>query len=144
VDAAKWGDPLQGADPEPNTQLPRRLLGIANVRPKQPVLTPAGPTLTVDVAQAFTWDVVDENPDHLPLSPAEQPAGPVPKAQGDSQTLIGSTLMDPGVQATRAALFQALRGLGMDPGTDGPLTAFAADPGLVLYGDPLVVPGGVS
>jgi hypothetical protein len=142
VDAAKWGDPLPaGSPPEPNTQLPGRLLGIANVRPKPPVLTPSSPTLTVDVAQAFAWDVVDEeNPDHLPLSPAEQPAGPVPQGGGDSQTLIGKTLMDPGVQATRTALFQALRGLGMDPGTDGPLTAFAADPGLVLYGDPLVVP----
>lgn len=140
VDAAKWGDPLGGANPEPNTQLPGRLLGIANVRPRQPVLTPAGPTLTVDVAQAFAWDVVDTNPDHLPLSPAEQPAGPVPQAAGDSQTLIGTTLMDPGVQATREALFQALRGLGMDPGSNGPLTAFAADPGLVLYGNPLVVP----
>lgn len=144
VPAAKWGQPLPpGQSPEMNTLLDGRLLGLANIQPKPPALTPAGDqALVFDLATAFAYDVVDADapysPNWLPLQSAAAPAGAVPQTDEQIVQAIQSTLMDSTVVATRDAIFAALQLYGAGPATNGSLSALAADPGAYLIGDPLV------
>jgi hypothetical protein len=107
------------------------------VKPKQP--TPTG--FKVDLANAFTYDVVDKiNPNHLPLqAPPVPPAALVPNSDPQALARIKSTLMDATVVKNRTAVLVALRGYGLHPGSEGStLNRFASDPGAVLYGNPLL------
>jgi hypothetical protein len=141
VPAAKWGKPVpNGQDPEMNELLDGRLLGLANITPKAPTLTPAGANaLDIDITTAFTYDTVDEdNTDHLPLVAGQTPIGPVPQVDAQVLHRIQTTLMDTGVVATRNAIYGALLSYGVDPATNGTLNTLAGDPGAYLTGDPLV------
>jgi hypothetical protein len=148
VPAAKWGAPLAaGQDPEMNALLPGRLLGLENITPKQPVLTPSGAlALDIDITQAFTYDIVDDpldknlpDPYHLPLVPNQTPSGPVPAVSSGALDQIKKALMDAGVTAARGQLLAALQGYGFDPVTNSPMATLAADPGAVLVGNPLIL-----
>lgn len=148
VPAAKWGQPLaSGQGPEMNAMLPGRLLGLENIKPKPPTLTPSGPlALDIDITQSFTYDTVDDpadpalpDPYHLPLVPDETPVGPVPTVKADALAEIKAALTSPDVTGARAALLAALQGFGFDPVTNSPMTALAADPGAVLVGNPLIL-----
>ena len=142
VPAAKFGKPLaSGEDPEPNALLTHRLLGLENVTPKTPTLTPSGDkTLDVDVATAFTYDVIDQgNTKQLPLQTGSPPVGPVPQVDKNALNEIKSTLMDSAVVDTRNAVFSALLQYGIDPVTNGTLNTFASDPAIYLNGNPYVV-----
>ena len=142
VPAAKWGKPVpSGQDPEMNELLDGRLLGLANITPKAPTLTPAGPdALDIDITTAFTYDTVDEdNTDHLPLVVGQKPTGPVPQVDAQVLQTIHTTLMDTGVVTTRTAIYAALLEYSVDPVTNGTLNTLASDPGAYLTGDPLVV-----
>jgi hypothetical protein len=148
VAAAKWGAPLpSGQDPEMNAMLPGRVLGLENITPKQPVLTPAGAlALDIDITQAFTYDIVDDpedttlpDPYHLPLVSQQSPVGPVPQVNTNALDEIKQALTDTGVTAARALLLNTLQGYGFDPVTNSPMTTLAADPGAVLVGNPLIL-----
>ena len=144
VPAAKWGQPLgPGQCPEMNSLLSERLLGLANIQPKLPGLTPAGAdALAFDMSSAFGYDVVDAqapySPNWLPLQSAAAPAGVVPQAGDQSIATIQATLMDETVVATRNAIFAALQLYGVGPATNGGLSTLAADPGAYLVGAPLI------
>jgi hypothetical protein len=148
VPAAKWGEPLApGKDPEMNAMLPGRLLGLEQIKPKPPVLTPSGDlALDIDISKAFTYDIVDDpdspnppHPDHLPLAPNQTPVGPVPAADSGAAAVIRRALTDEGVTASRARLLAALQGYGFNPVTNSPMTTFAANPAAVLVGSPLIL-----
>jgi hypothetical protein len=144
VEAAKFGRPLGNKPPEPNELLPNRLMGLENVTPKAPVLAPSGAgLLEIDVAAAFTYDVVDNTPPHdpyhLPLSTATQPSGPVPHVDANVIPKIEHTLMNPVVVRVRNEIFAALSLFGINPMTNGSLGVYAANPGGVLAGNPLVL-----
>lgn len=146
VPASKWGKPIpSGQNPEPNELLAGRLLGLANITPKAPTLTPAGAdALDIDIKTAFTYDVVDEdNTDHLPLVAGQTPTGPVPQVEAQVLHTIQTTLMNANVVTTRNAIYAALLSYGVDPATNGTLNRLASDPGVYLTGEPLVtaVPG---
>jgi hypothetical protein len=141
VPAAKWGKPIpSGQNPEPNELLAGRLLGLANITPKAPTLTPAGAdALDIDITTAFTYDTVDEdNTDHLPLVAGQTPTGPVPHVDAQVLHTIQTTLMDTGVVTTRNAIYAALLSYGVDPATNGTLNTLASAPGAYLTGEPLV------
>ncbi|MEM7113659.1 MAG: DUF6603 domain-containing protein [Chloroflexota bacterium] len=149
VEAAKWGDHLShNEDPEYNKTLPSRLMGLEKIRGKEPVLTPAGAQeLTLDVRQAFTFDVVDDgktvqdknNPYHLPLRVGKTAVSPMPHTDPHSLDTIHTQLMNQAVVQKRNDLFNALRQAGVNPGRNGSLTELAQDPGAVLSGKPLIV-----
>lgn len=145
VPAAKFGKPLaSGEDPEPNALLTNRLLGLENITPKAPTLTPGGDMiLDVDVATAFTYFVIDSvapySPKHLPLQTGSTPVGPVPQVDKNALTEIKTTLMAGSVVDTRNAVFSALLQYGIDPVTNGTLNTFANDPAAVLNGDPYIL-----
>lgn len=146
VPAAKWGKPIPGGqNPEPNELLGGRLLGLANITPKAPALTPSGAdALDIDITTAFTYDTVDEdNADHLPLVAGQTPTGPVPQVDAQALQTIRTTLMDARVVAARDDIYAALLEYGVDPATNGKLSTMARDPGAYLTGEPLVttVPG---
>jgi uncharacterized protein DUF6603 len=142
VPAAKFGQPLaDNEDPKMNELLDGRLLGVQNVTPKGPTLTPAGPdALSMDVDTTFTYDTVDRtDADHLPLAPgAPAPQKPPVVDTATEFSTVKSTLMNANVVTNRGDVFAALQTLGVDAGTDGDLTAFAADPGAYLTDDPLL------
>lgn len=144
VPAAKWGKPLpEGQTPEMNAMLDGWLLGLANITPRLPALTPSGAqALDIDVTTAFTYDVVDKvspyNPDHLPLQTGQSPVGTVPKPDDQVLQTIKSSLMDSKVVATRNAIFTALQEYGINPVTNGSLNTLAGNPGAYLTGNPLV------
>jgi hypothetical protein len=138
--AAKWGQPLAaGQQPELNTMLPGCLMGLNNLTPTMPTLSPVGPdALDIDVATAFTYDVVDEgSTDHLPLQPIV-PDVPLPQASSNALQEIAQTLMQPGQILARQAIFEALQGYGVAPGTNKPLRNLAANPGAYLSANPLL------
>jgi hypothetical protein len=148
VPAAKWGAPLQpGQDPEMNEMLPGRLLGLEKVTPKRPQLTPTGAlALDIDISVAFTYVIVDDpqdphgpGPYHLPIASGQTPVGPIPAFMPDSLARIQQALTSNSVTATRAQLLATLQGYGFDPVTNSPLTTFAANPGAVLIGNPLIL-----
>ncbi|HEX8741661.1 MAG TPA: DUF6603 domain-containing protein [Thermoleophilaceae bacterium] len=144
VPAAKWGEPLAaGKDPEMNTLLPGRLMGLDGIAPKQPTLSPIGvDALAMVVETTFTYEVVDDEapytPEHLPLSPAAEPPATPPVLDPDAFETIGDTLMAGGVVTARGEVLAALRQYGVDPGTDGPLELLAGQPGAYLTGNPLM------
>jgi hypothetical protein len=142
VPAAKWGKPLdKGQDPEPNELLPGRLLGIENIMPKPPVLSPAGDALLeIDVPSAFTYDVVDKDDSHhLPLAPAPDVTAPVPDAKAEVLlAIIKAGIMSDKTVKARSDIYSALVRIGVTPGTDGRLDALNENPGGVLVGNPLV------
>jgi hypothetical protein len=144
VEAAKFGKPLGGKTPEPNELLPHRLMGIENVTPKAPILTPSGDgLLKIDIAMAFTYDVVDAQPPydpyHLPLSTAAKPSGPVPHVDANALAEIQNTLMNAAVVQIRNEIFAAVNLFGINPITNGSLSAYAVNPGAVLAGNPLIL-----
>jgi hypothetical protein len=147
VPAAKWGKPLKpGESPKPNEVLPKRLMGLDNITPKQPALTPSGAlALNIDIAKAFTYDTVDIDeakkidPEHLPLAPGQTPVGPVPAVKDDAFTAISQSLTSDAVTDKRKLLLTTLQGYGFDPVTNAPLKALAANPGAVLVGKPLIL-----
>jgi hypothetical protein len=144
VPAAKWGAPLQpNADPEMNTLLTGRLLGLQNIAPNAPTLTPSGSDiLYIDVENAFTYDTVDQegaySPQQLPLQAGATPVGVVPQVSGQALQQIQSSLMQSTQVSARNDIFAALQGYGVDPGTNGTLTNFAGDPGAFLSGNPMM------
>ena len=145
VPAAKWGAPLSdGQDPEFDSLLAGRLMGIQNATPKAPALTPSGDdALAVDVASSLTFDTVNEespySTNYLPLDPAQTPSGSMPQVDAESLTKIQTTLMDVGVAGLRTQIFAALQQYGADPLTNGGLTILATNPAAVLAGDPLIL-----
>jgi hypothetical protein len=142
VPAAKWGQPLPpNTDPEMNELLPERLMGIQDVTPKGPTLTPAGAgALSMVVETTFTYDVVDkDSPHHLPLSPSATAPQAVPAVDtAEEFSTVKGTLMSAPVVHARDDVFSALKTLGVDAGTNGSLATFAAEPGAYLTDDPLL------
>jgi hypothetical protein len=137
---AKWGQPLApGQQPEPNAQLPGCVMGLQKLTPKMPALTPSGDdALDIDVATAFTYDVVDAgSTDHLPLQPLV-PHVPLPQVSANALQQIAQTLMQPEQVAARDAIFVALQGYGIAPSTNGDLSNLAANPGAYLSANPLL------
>jgi hypothetical protein len=142
VPAAKFGQPLaDDEDPKMNELLDGRLLGVKNVTPKGPTLTPAGAdALSMDVDTTFTYDTVDQtDADHLPLARgAMAPQKPPVVDTATEFSTVKSTLMNANVVTNRGEVFGALQTLGVDAGTNGALSTFAADPGAYLTDDPLL------
>ncbi len=144
VPAAKWGRPLAGGqDPEPNALLANRLLGLENIKPRQETLTPSGDQLLdIDVATAFTYDVIDQevpfNPYHLPLSVRDSAVADVPQVDAGALDKIKSTLMSAASVGARNSIYSALQRYGIAPVTNGSLDKLATDPGAVLTGNPMV------
>jgi hypothetical protein len=146
VEAAIYGRPLGGSTPEWNALLANRLMGLENVRPKAPALAPSGAgLLKIDIATAFAWSTVDNNPpynpDHLPLSPSAGPSGPIPHVDANAIARIQGTLMSPATVRVRDEIFAAVNLFGINPVTNGSLNSYAADPGAVLTGNPLLLDG---
>jgi hypothetical protein len=150
VEAAKFGKPLPpDSNPEPNELLLNRLMGIENVRPKAPVLTPTGSgLLKIDVATAFRYETVDDEPPfdpyHLPLRPDAKPSGPVPHVDPQAISKIRDTLMNPDVVRVRDQVFAIVNVFGINPITNGSLATYAANPATVLAGDPLITDGATA
>jgi hypothetical protein len=141
VPAAKYGAPLTaGQSPEMNELLTGRLMGLQNITPNPPALTPSGTgLLAVDVATAFTYDVVDEGEtNHLPLTTVSPVASPSPQPSDNTCVTIAATMMTADVIAQRAAIFEALQLYGVNPRTNGSVTTFSSNPGNYLSGNPLV------
>lgn len=140
VPAAKWGAPLApGAVPEPNELLSGRLLGLASLRAKDPVLTPSGEfALAIDMSTAYGYQIVDTgDTHHLPFDGSALVDVP-PRAESNARAVIARTIASAPTVAARTAVFDALRAFGFDPVTDGRLDALANDPWAALNGIPLI------
>jgi hypothetical protein len=140
VPAAKWGQPLPaGQSPEPNTLLTGYLMGLDNLTPRMPALTPNGANaLDVDVATALAYDVVDrDSPDHLPLQPGV-PHVPLPQMSGTALQEIAQTMMQLEQISARSDIFAALQGYGIAAGKNGELWNLAATPGAFFSDNPLL------
>ncbi|MFZ6776278.1 DUF6603 domain-containing protein [Undibacterium sp. Ji83W] len=152
--AAKWGKPLplkpggkSANAPEMNETLEGRLFGFQRITPKVPILTPSGDmALSIDITQAFTPDVVDDEspyytPAHLPLNTTTLPSGQVPQENTNTWDAIKESLTNTKITISRTNIYNALiEQFQYDPQTNGDYTYFAKDPGRWLNGQPLVLP----
>ena len=149
--AAKWGITLDGASPEANATVPNQLTGLYHVKPKKTVLAPLSgndPALDLDIATAFTYDVVDDSqaypdftPNHLPLSPTAEADNTPPMAAANykaAMTDITAALSSSNVIDLREDIFSALAGFGINPNTNDPLSTFGKTPSNYLNGAPML------
>ncbi len=137
--AAKWGKPLaNGANPEKNAVLNGRLFGFQTIQPKLTALSPLGNNaLSIDIAAAYTVDIVDQPTNYLPLSPSAQAPDPVPiVAQNACITYIKPNLNS----SVRTDIYNILvQDFGYNPQTNDDLTNFADNPGMWINGNPLIL-----
>jgi hypothetical protein len=142
VPAAKWGRPVSNEqNPEMNTMLDGRLVGMENITPLLPTLTPLGAmALSIDITEAFTFITVDEgNDDQLPLVAGISPGGIVPQVDSGAVGKIQSLLMSDTTVLSRSSIFNALQNIGISAGVDGSLSVLAANPAAVLTGNPFII-----
>ncbi len=137
--AAKWGKPLaQGAAPEKNAVLNGRLFGFQTISPKLTTLTPSGNNaLSIDITSAYTVDIVDQPSNYLPLSGSMPAPDPVPIAEKNSC----AEYIEPNINtSTRTDVYNILvQQFGYNPQTNDDLTNFAANPGIWINGNPLIL-----
>lgn len=133
---ALWGEPIGGGNsadvngPQPTIEA---TVGVT-AHPKPPAITNCTPEVNVDAVFADRIVNADEAY-RLPLSPADQPCPDVPR-RADTFSALAAVNDQPAATA-RAALFQALRELGINGWTDDPLPRMAATPGLDFADEPL-------
>jgi hypothetical protein len=147
VPSAKWGEPLlDGTDPDPNETVDDQLMGLTTIQAKAPTLSPTGSNaLDIDLEEGFGFDPVEDtgagqiSPHPFPLNPDASATGTVPSADPTALTQIAATIAASNVVSVRSEIFTSLRDWGIDPGTNGDLSAFAASPGAYLDGDPLIL-----
>ena len=135
VPEAMWGAPVALCDLKPTANLVANcIVGVARIRLRTHGSLVGTPV--IDVASAFTFLSLNDpdKPAWLPISvgDAVPPAAAIGPGALDA---VHSTLVQ--TSSARSRLFAALAGLGLDAGTDGPLTYFAANPGVGLGGAPL-------
>ena len=136
--AAKWGKPLNGANPEKNAVLNGRLFGFQTIQPKLTTLSPSGNNaLSIDIASAYTVDIVDQPTNYLPLSSSMQAPDPVPiVAQNACIQYIKPNINT----SVRTDIFNILvQEFGYNPQTNDDLTNFADNPGVWINGNPLIL-----
>lgn len=147
VPAAKWGQPLPGGqDPDPNQTVDDQLMGLTAIQAKAATLSPTGSdALDIDLEQGFGFDPVEDSaagqssPHPSPLNPDASATGSVPSADAEALTKIADTIAAANVAGVRSEVFTTLRDWGIDPGSNGDLSAFAASPGSYLDGNPLII-----
>ncbi len=137
--AAKWGKPLaKNASPEKNAVLNGRLFGFQTITPKLTSLTPNGNNaLAIDITTAYTVDIVDQPSNYLPLSSTSLAPDPVPIVVKNScSQYIGPNINT----STRTDIYNILiQQFGYNPQTNDDLTNFAANPGIWINGNPLIL-----
>lgn len=141
VPAAKWGKPLPpNTDPEFNSMLAARLMGIDHISPKASVLTPSGSNaLLVDINTSFGYETVDaDNTKYLSLVAGTKPSGPTAQPDAAAIGKVQSSLMGASQVTARNNIYTALQQIGLAPATNGTLNVFAAAPGAVLTGNPFI------
>jgi hypothetical protein len=120
--------------------IPDRILGVRLVSPP---VNHGNSTGFID-EQGLGFDPIA--PDgNQPLSAGEGASGPVPQRPGDASVIgkIQDGMDTPGARNNRAALADALKNLGADPGVlDADLSAYAGAAGTAFTAEPMLVPTG--
>ncbi|GAA2613683.1 hypothetical protein Stube_26560 [Streptomyces tubercidicus] len=130
-----WGEQ---ADAPGDGLLPGRILGVRLVSPPVDHGTSTG---FID-EKGLSFDPIA--PDgNLPLSADEEAPGPVPQRPGGVIGTIAGGIDAPGTRTHRAALAEALTGLGAGAGPlDNDLSGYAHAAGTAFTAEPMVVPAG--
>ncbi len=132
---AVWGPGAPPAKVVEPTSIPGMAIGLTGVAPRPPTPVTTG---AIDIATAFTYFPINEAPAALPINAVAAPTGgPAPTADDDALDRIATTIATTAAPA-RAALFAALRRIGVDPGIDGPLDLLAANPTGTYGANPLI------
>lgn len=142
VPPAKWGNPETDLAVTDVSPLPGRLMGLQNIHPLDPMLTPVSqgfPLLMIDVEQAFTYEQVDTtdgfDPNHLPLQALPDPPASQIFAEASAlQNVVKTTLTQLATVQARRAVIEELSRLGFDAGEDGDLSALPE----AMIGNPLI------
>ncbi len=136
--ASMWSIGDGQVPPDTPELIPDCLVGAADLRPNLSQTLTGPPAF--DILTALTYHTVDssDTQDWLPLTTDTAPA-----ATG-SPTVSNSSLQDlyhvndPAQTTARSDIFAALAEMGIDAGTDGPLTAMAAQPSGALRANPML------
>jgi hypothetical protein len=136
VPKAMWGDPLTSGTAPPVSEeggATRSGQVGARLTPRHPPIVNCTPEMSI----ADVFQELSEVTGPMAISPSATPTAKAPIAS-DSFADLGAIGNQP--QANRrAALFTALQALGVDPQTDGDLSAMAAAPGLAFADEPMEV-----
>jgi hypothetical protein len=135
VPQALWGDPVAGSSPPLNADDPTLTAVVgATLAVPQAVPTAGTPVMAIDTV--FGDRTVNENHTHtLPIAPSDAAVG-TPPGPADSFADIQNVASD-AVKQSRASLFAALRGLGVEPWYDEPLAAVGASPRASFADEPM-------
>jgi hypothetical protein len=109
-------------------------MGIKDIK-LQPHSEPNGPP-EFPMKDVFDYYILDPDKDYLPLDPKAQPPDNTPQS-GDSLTAINK-INSQTVATKRTDLFNALVGLGLNPGINGDLTNMGKYPGFDLEAAPMM------
>ncbi|MEV4443145.1 DUF6603 domain-containing protein [Streptomyces sp. NPDC049577] len=135
VPNALWGE---RPDAPGDGLLPDRIIGVRLTSPPVDHGTSTG--FIDERAIAFDPIAPDGN---QPLSAAESPAGPVPQRPGTVIRTIRDGIDTAATRGNRAALVDALKRLGTDPGpVDNDLSGYARAAGTAFTAEPMLVPAG--
>ena len=93
--------------------------------------------VSIDITSAYTVDIVDQPSNYLPLSGSMPAPDPVPIAEKNSC----AEYIEPNINtSTRTDVYNILvQQFGYNPQTNDDLTNFAANPGIWINGNPLIL-----
>jgi hypothetical protein len=139
IPEAMWGQPVTGHLQPEAKLIENCTVGIQNIRQK-PHEDPSGPPKFM-MEDAFTYFTINRKdgsiPDALPLCPTDtEPATGFPTAN-DTLQVIHATLMEVKQQKQRTSVFDALKVMGVNAGTDGDLSILAANPAANYEASPM-------
>lgn len=136
VAKALWGTGPQNQMDQGTAQLvPDQLVGFRVSAPADPATSSPGPVNE----QYLAWTVLSPL-GTLPIGPGRPSQGAIAQTANDSIALIESGIASPAIAAARDSLFEALRGLGIDPGTNDDMSAYANAAGALFTDEPLLIP----
>lgn len=133
---AIWGEPLAGDAPpvtEPQGPTVAAQVG-ATIRAQPRPITDATPEMKI----VAVFEELTELSAPIAISPTATASAPSPRPGEAFKALKEAADPARPPAANRTALFEALQRLGVDPGTDGDLSAMAEDPGRAFADEPLL------
>ena len=137
VAKALWGTGPQNQIDQGDDQLVTdQLVGFDVLSPLPSLGSSPG---QIKVAQNINYNLLSPT-GTLPVQPDESPQGPLAQTSANSIAVIEQTIADVTYAGARTNLFASLKGLGVDPITNGDMTKYSQAAGTLFTDEPLIIP----
>ncbi len=137
VAKALWGTGPQNQIDQGDDQLvPNQLVGFNVLAPLPKIGYSPG---TIKVEQNISYFLLSPT-GVLPIQPGESPQGPAAQTSDQTIAIIEQTIAAETYVTARTDLFASLKGLGVDPLTNGDMTDYSKDAGALFAAEPMLIP----